>query len=63
MTTGCNIFHDKTDMPSSAVDEMDSPVRVGQATSSPKGAQVTHTISPRGMDVAHVERPRRGHDY
>lgn len=63
MTVGCNIFRDKTDMPSGETTEVGTPVRVRQHTNSPKGAQVTYSTAPQGMEVAHVERPRRGHDY
>lgn len=63
MTTGCNIFRDKTMMPDGETTEIGTPVRVHQHTNSPKGAQVMERLGPQGMDVASVERPRRGHDY
>ncbi len=63
MTTGCNIFKDKTDMPSGEVTEIGTPVRVHQYTDSPKGAQVMQRLGPQGMNVENVTRPRRGHDY
>ena len=64
MTSHCNIFRDKTPMTSANQrDSDDAPVRVHQATDSPKGAQVNQSIAARGMDVEHVTRPRRGHDY
>lgn len=63
MTTGCNIFRDKTAMPSREQTEIDTPVRVRQSTESAKGAQVTYPTGPRDMNVANVMRPRRGHDY
>lgn len=63
MTVGCNIFCDKTTMPSSESTEIGTPVRVRQHTESPKGAQVTYATGPQGMNVENSERPRRGHDY
>lgn len=63
MTAGCNIFHDKTDMPSSAKDEFDDTTRTRQVTNSPAGAMVAHSTKPEQMNVVNVTRPRRGHDY
>lgn len=63
MTTGCNIFCDKTPMPGNARDEMDEVTRVRQVTTSPGGAMVPDRIQPEGMNVSNVTRPRRGHDY
>lgn len=63
MTVGCNIFRDKTSMPSGEMTEIGTPVRVRQHTNSPKGAQVAYSTGPQGMETEHVERPRRGHDY
>lgn len=63
MTTGCNIFKDKTSMPESARDELDDVTRTRQVTNSPAGAMATHSTRPEQMNVANLQRPRRGHDY
>ncbi len=63
MTTGCNIFRDKTTMPSGETTELGTPVRTHQYTDSPKGALVTMRTEPQDMNVSNVARPRRGHDY
>lgn len=63
MTTGCNIFCDKTPMPENERDEMDAPTRTRMSTNSAAGALVAHSPRPDGMNVDNVTRPRRGHDY
>jgi len=63
MTTGVNIFCDKTEMPAKGTTEIGTPVRVRQATESPAGALTAYSCKPEGMQVANVSRPRRGHDY
>lgn len=62
MTTGVDIFCDKTDMPSAEVTELGSPVRTRLVARDGKNAfQLTSQVEQ--ADVVHCERPRRGHDY
>jgi hypothetical protein len=63
MTTGCNIFHDKTPMPGKERDELDDLTRTRLATTSRAGALASYSPRPEGMNVDNVTRPRRGHDY
>lgn len=64
MTSHCNLFRDKSTMPSGQTTEMDTPVRVHQIPreGSKSGAQsnMPTTVS---MNVENITRPRRGHDY
>lgn len=62
MTTGFNIFEDKTGMPSAEMNEVGSPVRTRQAARDGKNA-LALTSQTEQADVANCCRPRRGHDY
>jgi hypothetical protein len=64
MTSHCNIFYDKTTMPSGEMTELDTPVHVHQVprAGSKSGAQSNMPLTVP-MSVDNISRPRRGHDY
>lgn len=62
MTTGCNIFRDKTEMPHPNY-ASDTPVRTAQVSEDSSGAKLPGEKKNYDMAMKHVDRPRRGHDY
>lgn len=62
MTVGCNIFKDKTEMPTPNYN-VDTPVRTAQAPMDSPNEKLPGMRKNYDMAMKHVDRPRRGHDY